>query len=146
MRRTVMSTIFTQIIEGRIPARMVWSDDTCVAFLSINPLGPGHSLVVPRAEVERWTECDPELLAHLTIVARTIAKEIETVWTPPRVGLTIAGFDVPHLHLHVFSAWDLGSFDFAGAAEEIDAAEQDGYAEQLRAALRAAGHGARVPD
>lgn len=141
-----MSTIFTQIIKGEIPSRMVWSDDSCVGFLSINPLGPGHSLVVPRAEVERWTECDPDLLAHLTLVARTIAQAIETVWEPPRTGLSIAGFDVPHLHLHVFPAWSLDSFDFATAADDVDAAEQDGYADQLREALRSAGHGACVPD
>ena len=61
-----MSTVFTKIIDGDLPGRFVWSDDVAVAFLSINPLGPGHTLVVPRAEVDHWVDADAALLAHLT--------------------------------------------------------------------------------
>ena len=66
---------------------------------------------------------------------------IRAVWAPPRVGLLVAGFEVPHLHLHVFPAADMAAFDFANAAATVDPAEQDGHAEALRAALRAGGHG-----
>jgi histidine triad (HIT) family protein len=141
-----MSTLFTKIIDGELPARFVWSDDRCVGFLSINPLGPGHTLVVPREEVDHWVDADPELVAHLTAVSHTIAKAVDTVWKPPRVGFLVAGFEVPHLHLHVFPAWDMAAFDFANAAKSVDAEEQEGYAEQLRAALRDVGHGEHVPD
>jgi histidine triad (HIT) family protein len=139
-----MSTVFTKIIRGDLPSRFVWSDDRAVAFLSINPLGPGHTLVVPREEVDRWVDADPDLVAHLNAVAHVIGRAVQQVWDPPRVGLIIAGFEVPHLHLHVFPAWEMSAFDFAGAAKTVDAAEQDGHAEALRAALRAAGHGAHV--
>jgi diadenosine tetraphosphate (Ap4A) HIT family hydrolase len=71
---------------------------------------------------------------------------VREVWQPPRVGLLVAGFEVPHLHLHVFPAWDMAAFDFANAAKTVDADEQDAHAEKLRAALRALGHGAGVPD
>jgi diadenosine tetraphosphate (Ap4A) HIT family hydrolase len=141
-----VSTLFTKIIDGDLPGRFVWSDDRAVGFLSINPLGPGHTLVVPRAEVDHWIDADPELIAHLSVVARTIGAAVAEIWQPPRVGLIVAGFEVPHLHLHVFPAWHMGAFDFATAATSVDAAEQDANRDKLRSALRAAGHGADVPD
>lgn len=139
-----MSTLFTKIIEGRLPGRFVWADDLAVGFLSINPLGPGHTLVVPRAEIDHWVDADPELNAHLMAVSHTIGAAVREVWQPPRVGLIVAGFEVPHLHVHVFPAWDMAAFDFANAATSVDDAEQDAHAESLRAALRAAGHDAHV--
>jgi histidine triad (HIT) family protein len=141
-----MSTLFTRIIDGELPGRFVWSDDRAVGFLSINPLGPGHTLVVPRAEVDHWVDADADLLAHLTTVSHAVGAAVREVWQPPRVGLVVAGFEVPHLHLHVFPAWDMAAFDFANAAKSVEAAEQEAQAERLRAALRAAGHSAYVPD
>jgi histidine triad (HIT) family protein len=140
-----MSTVFTKIIDGELPGRFVWSDERAVGFLSINPLGPGHTLVVPREEVDHWVDAGPGLLAHLTAVSHAIGAAVQTVWKPPRVGLLVAGFEVPHLHLHVFPAWDMAAFDFANAATSVDAAEQEAHAESLRAALRDAGHGDQVP-
>ncbi|MBN9107859.1 MAG: HIT family protein [Pseudonocardia sp.] len=140
-----MSTLFTKIIDGELPARFVWSDDTCVGFLSINPLGPGHTLVVPRAEVDHWVDAQSGLIAHLTAVSHVIGNAVRAVSAPPRVGLLVAGFEVPHLHVHVFPAWDMAAFDFANAAKTVDDAEQDGHAEALRAALRDAGHADHVP-
>jgi diadenosine tetraphosphate (Ap4A) HIT family hydrolase len=141
-----MSTVFTKIINGELPGRFVWSDDQAVGFLSINPLGPGHTLVVPREEVDQWVDADPGLLAHLTSVSRAIGAAVQEVWQPPRVGLLVAGFEVPHLHVHVFPAWDMAAFDFANAAKTVDAAEQDAHADKLRSALRAAGHAEHVRD
>ena len=141
-----MSTVFTKIIDGDLPGRFVWSDDVVVAFLSINPLGPGHTLVVPRAEVDQWVDADAELLGHLTTVAHAVGAAVREIWNPPRVGLIVAGFEVPHLHVHVFPAWDMRAFDFANAAPSVDPVEQDGHRDTLRAALRDAGHGAAVPD
>lgn len=141
-----MSTVFTKIIEGDLPGRFVWSDDVCAGFLSINPLGPGHTLVVPRVEVDEWIDADPGLMTHLTTVAHAIGSAVRTLWQPPRVGLLVAGFEVPHLHVHVFPAWNMAAFDFANAAKSVDDAEQDGHRDALRGALRDAGHGAHVPD
>jgi len=141
-----MSTVFTKIISGEWPGRFVWSDELVVGFLSINPLGPGHTLVVPRVEVDQWVDADPDLLAHVTAVSHAVGAAVREIWAPPRVGLLVAGFEVPHLHVHVFPAWDMAAFDFANAATGVDDAEQDGHRDALRAALRAAGHGAHVPD
>ena len=140
-----MTTVFSRIIAGELPARFVWSDEQAVAFLSVNPLGPGHTLVVPRLEVDQWTDAPPALLAHLSTVAHAVGAAVRAVWNPPRVGLLVAGFEVPHLHLHVFPASSMAAFDFANAAATVDPAEQDGYAAALRAALRADGHRAAVP-
>ena len=140
-----MTTVFTRIVDGELPARFVWSDDRAVAFLSANPLGPGHTLVVPRDEVDQWVDASPALLSHVSTVAHAVGTAIRTVFAPPRVGLLVAGFEVPHLHVHVFPAASMAAFDFATAARSIDAAEQDRYVESLRDALRAAGHGAYVP-
>jgi histidine triad (HIT) family protein len=141
-----MTTLFTKIIDGELPGRFVWSDDRAVGFLSINPLGPGHTLVVPRAEVDHWVDADAELVAHLTAVSHTIGQAVQGIWAPPRVGLLVAGFEVPHLHVHVFPAWDMAAFDFANAATSVDDVEQDANQSALKAALRDAGHGAHVPD
>jgi histidine triad (HIT) family protein len=141
-----MTTLFSKIIDGELPGRFVWSDDRAVGFLSINPLGPGHTLVVPRAEVDHWVDADAELVAHLTAVSHTIGKAVQGIWAPPRVGLLVAGFEVPHLHVHVFPAWDMAAFDFANAATSVDDVEQDANQSALKSALRDAGHGAHVPD
>jgi diadenosine tetraphosphate (Ap4A) HIT family hydrolase len=140
-----MTTVLSRIIAGELPARFIWSDEHAVAFLSINPVGPGHTIVVSRLEVDQWTDAPPQLIAHLTTVAHAVGGAIGAVWSPPRVGLMVAGFEVPHLHLHVFPAANMAPFSFANAVATIDPVEQDGHAAALKDALRARGHGASVP-
>ena len=83
-----MPTLFTRIIEGEIPGTFVWRDDQCVAFLSINPLRRGHTLVVPKLEIDHWIDCPPELSNHLFTVAGYIGVALQTVLQPTRVGLS----------------------------------------------------------
>jgi histidine triad (HIT) family protein len=142
--RRIVSTLFSRIIEGQISGRFVWRDERCVAFLTIAPLRPGHALVVPRQEVDEWTDADDDLLTHLITVARQIGAAQKVGFGAPRAGLVIAGFEVPHLHLHTFPAWGISDFDFAKADRQPDPAELDSAAEKLRQALREAGHGDRV--
>ena len=96
-----MPTLFTRIIDGEIPGRFVWRDSQCVVFLTIAPMRPGHALVVPRAEIDHWLDLDDVLAAHLTKVAQTVGRAQMTAFSPARVGLIIAGLEVPHTHLHV---------------------------------------------
>lgn len=140
-----MSTLFSRIIAGELPGRFVWHDERCVAFLTIAPLRPGHALVVPRQEVDEWTDADDDLLAHLIAVAREIGAAQKIGFDAPRAGLVIAGFEIPHLHLHTFPTWDINDFDFDKADRDPDPAELDAAAETLRQALREAGYGDRVP-
>ncbi|MEY2461819.1 MAG: hypothetical protein QOG30_3649, partial [Acidimicrobiaceae bacterium] len=79
-----MATLFTRIIEGELPGTFVWRDDQCVAFLSIAPLRHGHTLIVPRAEIDKWTDLEPDLAAHLMLVAQRIAKAQEVAFSPVR--------------------------------------------------------------
>lgn len=139
-----MSTVFTKIINGELPGRFVWRDDTVVAFLSIGPITAGHTLVVPRQEIDQWTDAPDDLLARITVVGKHIGVAQKQVWNPPRVGTIIAGFEVPHLHLHVLPTWDMGDFDFAKADNNADPAELDANADRLRAALTELGHADHV--
>ena len=134
-----MPTIFTRIIEGELPGRTVWRDATCVAFLSINPLREGHTLVVPRAEVDHWVDLDPGTNAHLMLVAQRIAEAQMDAFSPTRVGLMIAGLEVPHVHLHVVPMDGVHDLDFDNAARDPDPAALDAAAERIRGALRARG-------
>jgi diadenosine tetraphosphate (Ap4A) HIT family hydrolase len=141
-----VATVFSKIINGELPGRFVWSDDQVVAFLSINPLGPGHVLVVPREEVDQWLDAPEGLFDRVMTVARAVGSVIRDTWSPPRVALMVAGFEVPHLHVHVHPAWGLEAFDFSTAESDPDQAEMDRHAETIRAGLRAAGHGDVVPE
>jgi histidine triad (HIT) family protein len=134
-----MPTIFTRIIEGELPGRFVWRDDQCVAFLSIAPLKAGHTLVVPRAEVDHWIDLDPDVNAHLMRVAQQIATAQQRAFSPTRVGLMIAGLEVPHVHLHVVPIDGMADLDFGNADANPDPGALDVAADALRAALRDAG-------
>lgn len=144
-----MPTIFTRIIDGELPGRFVWSDDTAVAFLSINPLRPGHTLVVPREEVDHWIDASPELLAHLGSVSLAIGRALQRAFEPTKVGRMIAGLEVPHLHIHLVPIDEPDDLDFANAEQDPDEDALDDAAERIRAALRDAGHdevvGGRAP-
>lgn len=140
-----MSSVFTKIIEGELPGRFVWKDDQCVAFLSIAPLAPGHVLVVPRQEEDSWLNLAPELAEHLMRVSQTIGQAISAAFEPNRVGLMIQGFEVPHVHLHVWPTDSIEDFDFARVDQNPDAQVMEESAEKIRAALRAQGGVESVP-
>jgi len=130
-----MATLFTKIINGEIPGRFVWRDDRVVAFLTIAPLKPGHVLVVPIAEVDHWLDLDPDLLAHLMHVSQTIGRAVDQAFTPEKVGLMIAGLEVPHVHVHIVPMGGVRDLDFANADPDPSAESLDEAAEQIRLAL-----------
>jgi diadenosine tetraphosphate (Ap4A) HIT family hydrolase len=135
-----MATIFTRIIDGEIPGTFVWRDDHCVAFMSINPMAYGHTLVVPIEEVDHWVDATPELIEHLFRVTRHISLAQHRAFSPERVGVIIAGYEVPHTHVHVIPTNDMGELAFANAAASVDRAELEAAAEAIREALRRLGH------
>lgn len=135
-----MATVFTKIIQGELPGRFIWRDDRCAAFLSINPLRHGHALVVPVEEVDHWLDLDPDLNGHLMAVSQRIGQAQMAAFSPTRVGLMIAGLEVPHVHLHVVPIDGVHDMDFANAASDPDAAAMDRARDDLVAALRDAGH------
>lgn len=129
------------IINGDLPGRFVWRDDTVVAFLTINPVTPGHVLVVPRDEIDHWEQVDPKVFAHITDVAQHVGKAVKKAFDAPRLGLLIAGLEVPHLHVHVFPALALETFDLANADTNPDPATLVDAAAKIREALRELGDG-----
>ena len=134
-----MATLYTKIIAGEIPGRFVWKDDLAVAFLTIAPLRPGHTLVVPRKEIDHWLDLEPELASHLFLVAQTIGKAIQHGFKPVKVGLWIAGLEVPHVHLHVFPVHEISDFDPANQDRNAKPEDLDRAAATIRASLRALG-------
>ncbi len=140
-----MATVFSKIIAGKLPGRFVWAEPDLVAFTSIAPISAGHTLVVPRAEISEFTDAPADLFARLNHVAQIIGRAQKQAWDAPRAALLIAGFEVPHLHLHVLPAWGEAGLSFENAQSDVPAAQMDHDAELLRTALRDAGHGKLVP-
>jgi histidine triad (HIT) family protein len=140
-----MPTIFTRIIDGEIPGRFVWKDDRVVAFLTIEPMMPGHTLVVTREEIDHWIDVDEDLTAHLFNVARAIGRAQDAEWHPRRVGVLIVGEEVPHVHVHVVPIDQPNELTFAHADRAPSAEALDDAADRIRARLREHGHGANVP-
>ena len=114
-----MSTIFTQILERGIPGHILWEDPKCFAFLDIRPLNRGHTLVVPAQEIDMWTDLPEETASHCMKVAKKIGEAQMKAFKPKRIGLIIAGFEVPHVHLHVIPINDMSNLDFANANTNI---------------------------
>ncbi|MDO5076921.1 HIT family protein [Corynebacterium sp.] len=135
-----MSTVFTKIINGELPGRFVYRADDVVAFLTIEPLAYGHTLVVPVAEVDRWTDLEPAVWARVNEVAQQVGQAIIKAFDCPRAGYIIAGFDVPHTHIHVFPTASMRDYNFANVIgmNDTDPALMDEAAAKIRAALESA--------
>ena len=141
-----MTTIFTRIIEGEIPGRFVWRDETTVAFLPVALLAPGHTLVVPIDPVDHWIDLSPEASARLWWVAQTISRGLDALYRPVKVGVLVVGEEVPHAHVHLVPFTDVAQMSFAHVDSSPASEDLDGQADALRVELRAAGHGGFVPN
>ena len=134
-----MSSVFSRIIAGELPARFVWKDEVCVVFLSNRPLRPGHALVVPREEIDHWIDLDTSLLAHLTTVAQSIGTAQMAGFGPARIGLMLAGLEVPHVHFHVVPIRGLHDLDFGNQDPNPDPAMMIDAARSIRRELQRLG-------
>ena len=130
-----MASIFSRIIAGEIPGQFVWNDELCVAFLSNRPLRPGHTLVVPRLEVDHWLDLETRLLGHLANTAQTIGKAQMAAFKPARVGLLLAGLEVPHVHFHVVPIDRSSDLDFGNQDPNPDPAMMVEAAKSIRREL-----------
>jgi histidine triad (HIT) family protein len=130
-----VASIYTRIIAGEIPGRFIWQDDVCVSFLDIRPLARGHALVVPRVEIDQWTDLDPSTASHLVEVAHRVGNAQKTLLSPARIGLMIAGFEVPHVHVHVVPMNSMAALDFGQADPNPDQADLDSLQADLTGLL-----------
>lgn len=130
-----MASVFTKIINREIPGRFVYEDDDVVAFLTIEPMTQGHTLVVPRQELDNWQDIDSAAFTQVMSVAQRIGKAVCMAFGTERSGLIIAGLEVPHLHVHVFPARDLADFGFAGVDRNPSKESLDEAEAKIKAAL-----------
>ena len=112
-----MATLFIKILNHELPGHFVYEDDLCGVFLSIAPLREGHALVVPRREADHWIDLSEEEAAHCFSVAKKIGAAQMKAFGPRKIGLMIAGLEVPHAHIHVVPIFDESDLDFAKAKE-----------------------------
>lgn len=135
-----MASVFTKIIEGELPGRFVYKDDDVVAFLTAAPVRYGHTLVVPRHEINHWLDLPEDLSSKLFATSQVIGKAIQEALKPVKVGLVIAGLEVPHVHIHLMPIHDLTDLEFSRQNKNPDSGEQDRAAEAIRQALSGMGY------
>ena len=129
-----MSSIFTKIINGEIPCHKIAENDQFFAFLDIRPIAPGHTLVIPKVEIDRFFDLNNDVLSHFLPFAKPIAEAIENVVPCERVGLMVAGLEVPHAHLHLVPIRTIGDLSFANA-QPADQNTLSQMAQQITALL-----------
>lgn len=138
-------SIFTRIVTGELPGRFVWRDDDVVAFLTISPIRPGHTMVVPVEQIDHWLDVPAPLWARMAEVQQLVGSAIMEAFRPARVGTMVLGMEVPHCHVHLVPIDHEADLSFANADPSASAAALDVAADAIRSALRAAGHGDHVP-
>lgn len=128
-----MATLFTKIIQGEIPSYKIAEDERSYAFLDINPLAKGHTLVVPKQEVDYLFDVEDGLLSHLTVFSKKVAKAIEATIPCQRVGVAVVGLDVPHAHIHLIPINHIGDINFSRPKLEFSEEEFESIAASIRA-------------
>ena len=108
-----MATLFTKIIQGEIPCHKIMEDDRYLAFLDIRPINPGHTLVIPKQEINYIFDLEDPLLSGLMIFAKKAAVKIKKVMPCQRIGVMVAGIEVPHAHIHLIPINKIGDLNFA---------------------------------
>jgi histidine triad (HIT) family protein len=126
-----MASIFTKIINKEIPACIIAEDDDFIAFLDIMPLAIGHTLVVPKKEVDYIFDCDDDVLSKMLIFSKKVAKKIETAIPCKRVGVAVIGLEVPHTHVHLVPLNRVGDINFERPKLSISKEELQAIAEKI---------------
>ena len=129
-----MSSIFTKIIERQIPAHIVAEDDDNIAFLDINPLSVGHTLIIPKKEVDYLFDLDDQLYCSLNLFAKKVAIAIKKV-TNKRIGTSVIGLEVPHAHIHLIPFIQMSELNFANPKLSLSSEELTETASQIKAAF-----------
>jgi histidine triad (HIT) family protein len=130
-----MSSIFTRIVEGEIPSYRIAEDDRFYAFLDINPLAKGHTLVIPKEETDYLFDLEDDLLGDMVIFAKKVAKAIDQTMDCKRVGMAVLGLEVPHAHIHLVPINDLYDIEFSKPKLKLNQDEFEDIAARIRAAL-----------
>ena len=127
-----MASIFTRIIQGEIPCYNVAEDDKYFAFLDINPVAKGHTLVIPKVEVDNLFDLDDETLAGLTLFAKRIALKIQDFAHCKKVAMVVLGLEVPHAHIHLIPMNSESDVDFKREKLKLSEEEFKAIAQAIR--------------
>lgn len=127
-----MATLFTRIINGEIPCYKIAEDENYFAFLDISPLAKGHTLVVPKAEVDYIFDINDQTLAGLTVFAKKVAKAIEAAVPCKRIGVAVIGLEVPHAHIHLIPLNAIHDIDFSRPKLQLPKEEMEALAANIR--------------
>lgn len=127
-----MATLFTRIINGEIPCYKIAEDENYFAFLDISPLAKGHTLVVPKAEVDYIFDINDQTLAGLTVFAKKVAKAIEAAVPCKRIGVAVIGLEVPHAHIHLIPLNAIHDIDFSRPKLQLPKEEMEALAASIR--------------
>jgi histidine triad (HIT) family protein len=130
-----MATIFTRIIQGEIPAYKIAENDQFLAFLDINPLMEGHTLVIPKVEVNYIFDVEDDILAEMMVFAKKVAKAIDKVMPCKRVGVAVLGLEVPHAHIHLIPINNLFDIEFSRPKLKLSPEQFEQISEKIRSAL-----------
>ena len=124
-----MASVFTKILSGELPCYKIYEDETVFAFLALDQVNLGHTLVICKEEINSWMEVPADVYQHLHVVSQKIGRAVRKASGAPRVGQIVAGFEVPHYHLHLIPAWSIPDLDFKRAQrrsdEEMKRVQQD---------------------
>jgi len=127
-----MASIFSRIVQGELPCYKVAESDEFLAFLDINPLKRGHTLVVPKQEIDYFFDLPDDMLSGLTVFSKKVSGAIQDATGCTRVGVAVIGFDVPHAHLHLIPIETVADMNFANPKLEFTTEEFEGTAEAIR--------------
>lgn len=130
-----MSSIFTKIVRGEIPSHKVAETDDFYAFLDIFPLTKGHTLVIPKKEIDYIFDLEDQMLGDIFVFSRKIAKAIRKVVSCERVGIAVIGLEVPHAHIHLIPINEMSDMDFSREKLKLEATEFAELAQKINAAL-----------
>ena len=125
-------SIFTKIIKGEIPCYKIAEDDRFIAFLDVSPIKKGHTLVVPKAQIDYLFDLDDSLLSDLMIFAKKVAQKMERAISCERIGIAVIGLEVSHAHIHLVPLDTVGDIDFSQPKLQLSAMEMTEIAESIR--------------
>ncbi len=129
-----MASIFTKIINNEIPSYKIHEDELTISILALDQVSPGHVIVIPKQEVNHWFDVPTDAYTRVGLNAQKIAKAIQKFSNCPRVGTIVAGFEVPHYHLHLIPAWSIPDIDFK-RAKKLPADEMQKIADAIKSYL-----------
>lgn len=132
-----MSTIFSKIINGEIPAHKIAENEDFLAFLDINPLARGHTLVIPKIEVDYIFDLEDDLLGRMHVFSKKVARGIEQEISCKRIGVVVLGLEVPHAHIHLIPINNEGDIDFKNPRVQLSQEELEEIAGSVRSHVQA---------